>query len=204
MYNLYISGCFHQRRGLWKLLCVQRQWGRTKGWLSFKVNLKFQNLSQATKVNCPGATAEGENVLAFNNVTGTCDWAVNVPGCGGERYCYHPSILTKDSNANFYFNHPSILIKHSNANLYFKVMYVNESNYHPSILIKHSRMQIYISKLRMSMNRADDKRKRFLLRLATEPVQVDPFFEYDCAAEVTMKSFAMLLNIENERLMQNN
>ena len=44
---------------------------------------------QATKVNCPGATAEGENVLAFNNVTGACDWAVNVPGCGGVRCCSH-------------------------------------------------------------------------------------------------------------------
>jgi len=59
---------------------------------------------KASKVNCPGATADGENVLAFNNVTGQCDWAVNVPGCGGER-------------------------------------------------------------------------------LVTEPVQVDPFFEYDCTAE---------------------
>ena len=46
------------------------------------LNILFE---QATKVNCPGATADGENVLAFNNVTGSCDWAVNVPGCGGER-----------------------------------------------------------------------------------------------------------------------
>ena len=43
---------------------------------------------QATKINCPGATVDGGNVLAFNDVTGSCDWAVNVPGCGGER-CYY-------------------------------------------------------------------------------------------------------------------
>ena len=47
-----------------------------------------QILSQATKINCPGATADGGNVLAFNDVTGSCDWAVNVPGCGGERCFY--------------------------------------------------------------------------------------------------------------------
>jgi len=40
---------------------------------------------KATKINCPGATVDGGNVLAFNDVTGSCDWAVNVPGCGGER-----------------------------------------------------------------------------------------------------------------------
>ena len=40
---------------------------------------------QATKVNCPGSSADG-NVLAFNNNTKTCDWASNVPGCGAERY----------------------------------------------------------------------------------------------------------------------
>merc|ERR1712222_237920 len=45
---------------------------------------------KATKVNCPGATADGENVLAFNDVTGSCDWAVNVPGCGGERQIPQP------------------------------------------------------------------------------------------------------------------
>ena len=53
--------------------------------LYFKTKLFFE---QATKVNCPGATADGENVLAFNDVTGSCDWAVNVPGCGGQR-CYN-------------------------------------------------------------------------------------------------------------------
>ena len=44
--------------------------------------------NKATKINCPGATVDGGNVLAFNDVTGSCDWAVNVPGCGGER-CYY-------------------------------------------------------------------------------------------------------------------
>merc|ERR1719264_2476206 len=45
---------------------------------------------KASKVNCPGATADGGNVLAFNEVTGSCDWAVNVPGCGGERQIPEP------------------------------------------------------------------------------------------------------------------
>ena len=44
--------------------------------------------NKATKINCPGATVDGGNVLAFNDVTGSCDWAVNVPGCGGERLYY--------------------------------------------------------------------------------------------------------------------
>merc|ERR1739838_650224 len=51
---------------------------------------------KATKVNCPGATADGENVLAFNNVTGSCDWAVNVPGCGGVRQVYEPEPILVD------------------------------------------------------------------------------------------------------------
>merc|ERR1712051_542562 len=48
-----------------------------------------------TKVNCPGVTADGGNVLAFNNVTGACDWAVNVPGCGGVRQ-YEPQPVEVD------------------------------------------------------------------------------------------------------------
>jgi len=51
---------------------------------------------KATKVNCPGATADGENVLAFNDVTGSCDWAVNVPGCGGERQIPQPEPILVD------------------------------------------------------------------------------------------------------------
>jgi len=50
---------------------------------------------KATKVNCPGSSANG-NVLAFNNNTKTCDWASNVPGCGAERLITEPITIDID------------------------------------------------------------------------------------------------------------
>jgi len=40
---------------------------------------------KASKVSCPGNIAGENNVLAFNEETGACDWAANVEGCSVPR-----------------------------------------------------------------------------------------------------------------------